>query len=46
MILDPLADELVARAQAQDTVVERIELHAREPLIEARRGAIARERDR
>ena len=44
MVLHPFAHELVARTQAENAVVERVELHAREPLVEARGRAVARVR--
>ena len=43
VVLDPLAHELVARAQAQHAVGQAVELHAGEPLVEARGRLLARE---
>ena len=45
VVLDPLADELVAGAKAEHAVGEPVELHAGEPLVEARRRLVAREGD-
>src|SRR5260370_1353042 len=45
VVLDPLAHELVARTQAQDAVGHAVELHAREPLVEARGRLVPREGD-
>ena len=45
VLLHPLPNELVARTQAEHTVGEPVELYAREPLIEARRGLLPGERD-